>query len=308
MNFKFPTFSIIVPTYNRAERIKLLIKSLLKINYPKENFEIIIVNDGSKDNTLEILEPFSNDLKVYTIKNSERGFARNYGASKSKNQYLNFFDSDDICLPNHLISAASTIINYDFPEFIAQGYQLKRDNGEIIFSTKWELNRTLNKFLYKNILGCDGVFIRSDVAKKNKFIEDRVFAGSEDWILWFKIAHKYPIYASPPITHYGIEHNNRSVNNLTIGQIENKIEKLISIISNFKGHSKKIDLRNKSIRYLNIELSQYLTSSNHIKKKIIGIFRSSKSFWSSPGISFLKLYILCITNFFCITKSRTVRD
>ena len=78
MNFKIPTFSIIVPTYNRAKRIKLLINSLLKIKYPKENYEIIIVNDGSKDDTLEILEPFSNHLKGYTIKNSERGFARNY--------------------------------------------------------------------------------------------------------------------------------------------------------------------------------------------------------------------------------------
>ena len=175
MNFNLPTFSIIVPTYNRADRITLLIKSLLKINYPKDNYEIIVVNDGSQDNTLEILEPFLNNIKLYTIKNSERGYARNYGASKSKYKYLNFFDSDDICLPNHLSCAANTILNFNFPEFIAQGYELRQDNGEIIFSTKWKSNQVLNNFLFKNILGCDGVFIRNDIAKENKFIEDRDF-------------------------------------------------------------------------------------------------------------------------------------
>ena len=112
-----PTFSIIVPTFNRASSLPNVINSLINIEYPKELFEIIVINDGSEDNTLEVLKSYENYISFYSIENSERGYARNYGASKSKFKYLNFFDSDDLCLPNHLICAAGTIItnNSDHP-------------------------------------------------------------------------------------------------------------------------------------------------------------------------------------------------
>ena len=183
-----PTFSIIVPTFNRASSLPKVINSLINIEYPKELFEIIVINDGSEDNTLEVLRSYENYISYYSIKNSERGYARNYGASKSKFKYLNFFDSDDLCLGNHLICAAGTIITNNFPEFIAQGFEMKTEDGKTTFKTNWRGNELLNKKLYKNILSCDGVFIRSDIALENNFSNDRKLSGSEDWLLWFQIA------------------------------------------------------------------------------------------------------------------------
>ncbi len=304
MAMDLPTFSIIVPTYNRANMLVKLINSFLKINYPKVLYEIIVVDDGSNDNTRNILENFSTKIKFYSIKNSERGYARNYGASKSKFEYLNFFDSDDICLPNHLICAAASIITYNFPEFIAQGFQLRNENDKVYYSSSWKLYESLNKQLYKNIIGCDGVFIRQDIAKENKFSEDRKLSGSEDWYLWFQLAHKYKLHSSPAITHYGIEHKGRSIYKADLKQISEKTKILINLIKNFKNPNDKIDLKSLSITYLKLDLCQYLTANKKIINKIKGVIISSFAFWANPSLDLLKLYILCLTNCFNITKSR----
>jgi len=304
MTLKMPTFSIIVPTFNRASTIARLLESLINITYPRDLYEIIVVNDGSTDNTIDVLNRFSNNIKIYTIDNSERGYARNYGASKSKYKYINFFDSDDICLANHLLSAASSIVTYNFPEVIAQGYQLRKENGEVIYTSKWKLYETLNQHLYNNIIGCDGVFIREDIAKEYKFTEDRNISGSEDWYLWFELAHKFPIYASPSISHYGIEHSGRSIYQTKSSFMHNKFRILISLISSFKGYNKNIDLRSKAISYLKLELSQYLTSDSSFRSKLNGILTSSIAFFSNPLVRFLKLYLLSFSNSFGFTKSR----
>ena len=303
-DLSIPTFSIIVPTFNRATRLQKLINSLLNIEYPKSLYEIIVIDDGSEDNTLEILKSYGDQIYYYSIENSERGFARNYGASKSKFEYLNFFDSDDICLPNHLICAASVIITNKFPEFIAQGFEMKTDDGKTTFKTNWRENEILNKKLYQNILGCDGVFMRKDIAKENKFSTDRRIAGSEDWLLWLQIAHKYPIIASQAITHYGIEHPGRSIHDSKLRKISEKTKILIRKISKFNYTYNGINIKKLSQNYLRLELSQHLTSDNSAINKIRGIVLSTKSFWSYPKFNLLKLYILSFTNFFGITASR----
>ena len=97
-------FSIIIPTYNRAKFITKTINSFLKQKY--QNFEIIIIDDGSTDETKKLINQFDDRrIKYYFQLNSERGIARNYGFSKSKGDYINFFDSDDLAYDNHLSSA-----------------------------------------------------------------------------------------------------------------------------------------------------------------------------------------------------------
>ena len=299
-----PTFSIVIPSFNRALRLPKVIESLINIEYPRELFEIIVVNDGSVDNTIEVLKSYEDYISFYSIENSERGYARNFGASKSQFQYLNFFDSDDICLPNHLICAASAIVTNNFPEFIAQGFEMKTEEGKTTYKTNWKSNEILNNKLYTNILGCDGVFIRRDIALEYKFSNNRKISGSEDWLLWFQIAHKYPIIASDAITHYGIEHSERSVYMTSTKNVLEKTNLLLKIISTFDLTYNGFDLKSASKNYLKLELSQYLTSDKSLLNKIKGIIISTKSFWNNPNSDLLKLYILSFTNFFGITSSR----
>ena len=95
-------FSVIIPTYNRAHFIERAIKSVLDQTY--QNFEIIVVDDASSDNTEEVVKRFS-DLRIKYHKNhinKERCISRNIGIEKAKGEYICFLDSDDYHLPNHL--------------------------------------------------------------------------------------------------------------------------------------------------------------------------------------------------------------
>jgi glycosyltransferase involved in cell wall biosynthesis len=201
-------FSIIVPTYNRAALIGYTIQSLLDQSY--DNFEIIIVDDGSTDNTEEIIKNhYQSKVKYYKIKNSERAYARNYGVSRSTGDYINFFDSDDIALPNHL-AEASTAIEVLNPEVFHLNYALKNAN-KLIYNNNNNYPEANHILLKGNNLSCNGVFLRRDVILQNKFNENRALSASEDWELWLRLSARFKIHLIPVITSYIINHDERSV-------------------------------------------------------------------------------------------------
>lgn len=95
--------SIIVPVYNSKEYINKCLDSILNQSY--ENFEVILINDGSTDNSLLILEEYeTNDkrIKVFSIDNAGQGNARNVGLTKSSGEYIAYIDSDDHIEQNYL--------------------------------------------------------------------------------------------------------------------------------------------------------------------------------------------------------------
>lgn len=110
-----PYFSVIIPTYNRATFIGKAISSVLSQSFA--DFELIIVDDASTDNTAEIVHSFE-DSRIIYIKNEtnlERCRSRNKGISVAKGQYICFLDSDDYHLPTHLQVLHNAIKNENFP-------------------------------------------------------------------------------------------------------------------------------------------------------------------------------------------------
>lgn len=102
---EWPVVSIIIPCYNEQDALYDTAKNALKIDYPQEKLEIIIVDDGSKDDTLKIARKIakeSNLVKVLTKKNGGKGSAMNYGIKHSKGEYIICFDSDSFVNPNAL--------------------------------------------------------------------------------------------------------------------------------------------------------------------------------------------------------------
>src|SRR5690606_12236032 len=94
------SFSIIVPTYNRVSFIRKTIVSVLHQSY--QNFEIVIIDDGSTDNTEKVILSLQDlRIKYYKKENEERAVARNCGIEKATGDYVTFLDSDDILYPNH---------------------------------------------------------------------------------------------------------------------------------------------------------------------------------------------------------------
>jgi len=201
-----PKFSIIIPTYNRAHLIDKTIESVL--NQTISDFELIIVDDESKDNTSEIVKNF-NDTRIsyYYKKNEERGAARNYGIKKAKGQYITFLDSDDLLYPDHF-EKAFQFIQKEKPIVFHQQYEIINGAKRQVVKIKKPIKNSLIK---GNPISCMGVFIQRDTALKNLFIEDRKISGSEDYELWLRYASKYPFLYNPICTSALIIHNNRSV-------------------------------------------------------------------------------------------------
>jgi len=89
-----PVISVVTPVYNGAKYLKETIESLLLQKYP--NLEIVMVNDGSTDNTEDMLNSFGNKIKVITQKNTGHVIARNVGVRNASGEIITFIDQDDL--------------------------------------------------------------------------------------------------------------------------------------------------------------------------------------------------------------------
>ena len=106
-----PIVSVIIPTYNRAHLIDKAIKSVLNQTY--QDFEIIVVDDGSTDNTNEVLKNFTDSRIHYIFHTSNLGVsaARNTGIKTSQGEYIALLDSDDDWLPEKLDKQVDVLQN-----------------------------------------------------------------------------------------------------------------------------------------------------------------------------------------------------
>ncbi|HGY8149025.1 TPA: glycosyltransferase family 2 protein, partial [Escherichia coli] len=117
--------SIIIPAYNAQDWIERCLVSCLNQSY--QNIEIIVINDGSTDNTANILEKFNvNKLKIFHEKNSGVAIARRKGLDYSRGEYIFFLDSDDFINESALEILVTKIDNYNADVVIAQAKHLKK--------------------------------------------------------------------------------------------------------------------------------------------------------------------------------------
>ena len=220
-----PFFSIIIPTYNRAHLIEKTIDSALKQNFT--DFELIIVDDGSTDNTEEVIKRF-NFKQLYYFKrpNLERGAARNFGIEKAIGKYITFCDSDDLMYPNYLSNAFETITNNKEPYWIHVAYEIKKINGRGVKFHHLE-KHFIDKMAKGNPLSCMGVFVKSELLTEQHFQENRHMAGSEDWELWLRLAARYPIVFDNRISAALLVHDERSV--IQTNELKLQMRKYLSI-------------------------------------------------------------------------------
>ena len=122
MNPEKPYFTVITPTYNRAKYILTAIESVLAQTF--QEFELIIVDDGSEDETASLVATFSSaDPRVRYIKqeNKGRSVARNVGIEAAHGEYVSFLDSDDYWQPTHLQNIFDFLQSLKQPAFVFTG-------------------------------------------------------------------------------------------------------------------------------------------------------------------------------------------
>ncbi len=124
-----PFFSVVMPSYNRSTFIKESISSVLAQEFL--DFELIFVDDGSVDDTKQLVEDIiklDSRVRYFFQENKERGAARNTGIKRSLGKYVLFFDSDDFMLPTYLSTLHKWIVHLNHPNLIAAKYNIQRAN------------------------------------------------------------------------------------------------------------------------------------------------------------------------------------
>lgn len=295
-------FSIIIPTYNRRENICKTIQSLLNQTY--RNFEILVIDDGSTDNTAGAIRSFCDDrLKYFYKQNGERGAARNYGAERANGKYLNFFDSDDVSYDHHLATAERFIIDNGDPIVFALNYDIKRVDGKTIQSGPYSKNsiRRPDELLNNNFIGLNGVFIQSDTFKNYRFSDDRELAVAEDWALWLTLESNFGIKFSPIVTSTIVEHSGRSINQWDSRKILLREHRLIRYVRSDNAISAKYGKRlNLFYAKRHVFAALALSLDQNFSQALIEL---KKAIRSSPSIIMSREFIAALSKLMPIVSS-----
>lgn len=201
-----PTFSIILPVYNRCDSLYKAIMSIVNQSY--YNWELIVVDDGSEDDFESILKIFSTlkKFKYYKIERSGVSCARNFGLSKSIGKYITYLDSDNTWLPNYLQDLSDVYLG-DFVKAAYAGLNLIGDNETVVY--KFD-GFDIEKLRNKNFIDLN-VYSHSRLVYEELGGFDDLLFRMVDWDLILKYSIKYrPAEINRPCcNYYDGEHGGR---------------------------------------------------------------------------------------------------
>jgi glycosyltransferase involved in cell wall biosynthesis len=208
-----PFFSIILPTYNRANLISETIKSVLGQSFV--DFELIVVDDGSKDHTQKVVNSFGDvRVKYFYQNNSERSAARNNGIEKSEGKFICFIDSDDLFHESHLQVLFDEIEKHSFERAFYHTNVCEIKN-EVVTKIPAEYvddfrNQIEYILLVKHSIIPARVCIAKEILQQLKF--NKQLNISEDLELFCRIAARYPVHKIDVHTVYYRIHETNSTN------------------------------------------------------------------------------------------------
>lgn len=185
-----PNISIIIPVYNVELYIKECIESVL--NQTLRNIEIIIINDGSTDRSLEKIKEFDDDrIRIINKENGGLSSARNRGIKEAIGKYIFFLDSDDFLVNNICLEEIYKLAEYEDVDMMECKYDLYNYKGVLKSKTKY-LNKFKKRYVLideyiENLIGtnfvpvCFKIFKREIIIKKNILFREGFLHEDEDF-------------------------------------------------------------------------------------------------------------------------------
>ncbi len=193
-----PLISVIIPVYNGEKTIRETLESLFKQTFT--DFEVLVINDGSKDATLEIVSSIKDPrIKVFSYPNAGPSASRNRGIALASGEYISFLDADDLWTADKLEAQLKTLqahpeaaLAYSWTDFINESNQFLRRGSYI----------NVTGDVYKHLLLTDFLENGSNPLVRKKALEevgdfDESLTHGEDWDLWLRLAIRYPFVAVP---------------------------------------------------------------------------------------------------------------
>jgi glycosyltransferase involved in cell wall biosynthesis len=199
-----PLVSIIIPTYNRAWSIQRAIDSVLRQDYT--HFELIVVDDGSTDDTPGILSSYGDALKIFAQKNSGVSAARNRGILNATGSLIAFLDSDDYWLPKKLSAQVDFFVSHP-DALICQTEETWIKNGRQVNPGKRHKKpsgKMFSESLHLCLISPSAVMVRRELLD-DVGVFDETLPACEDYDLWLRVTCRYavPLIDSPLIIKTG---------------------------------------------------------------------------------------------------------
>jgi len=178
--------SVVIPAYNAQDTIISCIESVLNQNSDTIH-EIIIVNDGSTDDTEKVVIEYKQGLsieklRIFTQANAGPSKARNFGIKQSSGNWIAFLDSDDRWHPDKISEQVDCVLKN--PEYVLVGTTLIKKKNEKNNSIK---QISFNMMLFKNWVFTSSVLVRKDILMRFFFDENKKYG--EDFKLWLQISY-----------------------------------------------------------------------------------------------------------------------
>jgi len=195
-----PEISVIIPAYNCEKTIQQTVNSVLQQTFV--DFELIIINDGSKDSTLNVISKIEDArLKVFSFENAGGNISRNRGLNLAVGKYISFLDADDIWTPDKLELQLEALqknqnahVAYSWTDYIDE------EDNFLVSGRRVSVNGDVyEKLLINNFLenGSNPLICREALIELGGF--DESLKAAQDWDMWLRLAAKYSFVAVPKV-------------------------------------------------------------------------------------------------------------
>lgn len=256
------TFSIIIPTYNRVAFLPKAIESVLAQTYT--DWQLIIVDDGSTDNTKDVVAQYLTDNRITYIyqQNAERSAARNNGIMHASGEYVCFLDSDNYMQPDRLEKLSDFIVkaNGKACYYTDIEYRNEQTNSSLIkYGKPYKFPIDVDT-LIQDIIATPQLCCATEILLKHQF--NPALSIGEDMELLFRITAEYPlIYVPNQATVVEIEHEGRSVAFANKSNASEKELKTLKLMFAKPYPASKVSARQKRAR---LATSYFNASKNYL--------------------------------------------
>lgn len=269
-----PFFSVVIPLYNKEKYIKKTLESVLYQTFT--DYEIIIINDGSTDKSVEKVASIKDDrIQVFSIQNQGVSNARNYGIKKSSSDFIALIDADDIWYKNHLEELYKSILKFPKADLFCNTYEVLLSEGikkKGTYNIPKSGSIIVIKDFFKASLISSIAHVSAVAFNKKTFFDIRMFnplyISGQDTDLWIRFGLNKKIVFNPKITscYNNIVEQSLSKRNYNVDRY-NIIKSYNNVENNHKSLKQYLDINRYAIAIrckMNNENELYKT----IKKEI----------------------------------------